>query len=132
MTRRRPAKDKKDIGETLEQVWGWISKPTWSKIASGVLAILIGLWGYLNLGDGIESADKRLDTQGTRLASVEQVVDGLDDRFDDIEQRADDIEAGGKDLNRAIAKAVSRGIERGVEQVMDEIRAMVRRLVGDT
>lgn len=115
--------DKRDVGETLEQAWTWVSKASWPKVALGVLAILVGMWQ-------LNESDEKLANHGERLTAVERSLDSIDERLDDFGQRADDIqrrqediEKGDKDLNRSIAKAVERGINRGIRKALRQIDA---------
>lgn len=115
MTPVQKPKPSPEIGEKLEEAWKWFSKATWAKVGTGVVAVLVGVWGYLGLGEGIDSADKRLDAHGQRLDTVERV---LTKRFDRLDKRADALEESEQDLNEAIRKAVQRGIERGVARAL--------------
>jgi Sec-independent protein translocase protein TatA len=117
--RRRAVTKNRDLDDLMT----WLSRATGSKVAAGVLTIAVVLWGYMGLGNDIESQGKTIRNVSGRL---EQVEDALDSRFDRLDKRADALEKGAdalekakSQLNEGIARAVEKGIAKGVQAALE-------------
>lgn len=114
---RQPRRKQKEQPNPFEQLVPVLQTAlqnlTWPKLAALVLAVVVGLWQYAGIKDGIASNTRRLTTLDQRVDEIEDV----ERKLDSITRETNTLDDS---LNR-IRHALNRTIEDTVHDALKDI-----------